>query len=231
LRVLTAMGGADDPYARMARHYDRVLNPVLDPVRRRIACVLERLSCRRVLDVCCGTARQAVFLPHGVHDYTGVDISGAMLEQGMRALCKAGIRNGPCRGAAGKGEDRGAAVTLLRADGILQPFADNTFDAAVIAFALHEKPPAEAAAVLAESVRVARQLIVAEYTMPERVLEVPGALLMHLPERMAGRMHYRFFRSFMQAGGMQGLAHRQGLRELERHRLFCGGAAVTVYSA
>ncbi|MFV0421364.1 class I SAM-dependent methyltransferase [Oleidesulfovibrio sp.] len=218
-----------DPYGRFARYYDRVLNPVLDPVRGSVALQLETLQTASVLDVCCGTARQAAFLPAPVTRYVGVDASDAMLRAGALALSLEAAGSAPSE-VRYAGTRRGrAAIELLCTDGQALPFAEKSFDAALIAFALHEKPLEEAFTVAREALRVATSLVIVDYTMPERTIECPAALLMHLPERIAGGEHYRHFRAFMRAGGLQGFAYALGLKEKARQRLFYGGAAIAVY--
>jgi ubiquinone/menaquinone biosynthesis C-methylase UbiE len=195
-----------DEYARFAPHYDRLLNPFLDGVRRRVAEQCARLGAGRVLDICCGTARQAAFFQGTQVRYTGVDVSRAMLDAARKT----------------------GSTALARADGTTLPFADRSFDVALVAFALHEKPVPMAEAIMCEALRVARYGLFVDYTLAERNLELPFQWLMQVPERMVGGDHWRCYRAFMAAGALQGMVHRTGLKVLERVSLFRGGAALFV---
>ncbi len=215
------MRAPQESYTAVAPYYDMLLNPVLDTVRRIVSGQLELLQPHSVLDVCCGTARQAVFLPLSAGCYTGVDRCFAMLRQGGKTLA--------ADSDVARTEQR-LHTSLIHADGVRLPFGSGTFDVAIIAFALHEKPYDEACAVVHEALRVATKMLVVDYAMPERNLAYPGTWLMHIPERLAGRLHYAYFRQFMRAGGLQGFAHSLHLREIERRSLWGGGAAVALYS-
>ncbi len=194
-----------DPYARIAEWYDLLLNPVLDGVRRTVAHVCRAEGLLRVLDACCGTGRQCAVLRGAGVACVGADLSPAML-----GAARASPRSLP----------------LLRADARVLPFADGSFDAVVLSLALHEMPEATGNAALAEALRVAPRVLLADYRLAERNLDLPAALFVHLPERLAGAEHYRNFRGFMARGGVEGLAHRAGLTVIRRERLFGGAGAL-----
>lgn len=117
-------------------------------------------------------------------------------------------------------------IPLLRADARVLPFPDNAFDAVVLSLALHEMPEPAANAALAEALRVAPRVLLADYRLAERNMDLPAALFVHLPEWLAGVEHYRNFRGFMARGGVEGLAHRAGLSVIRRERLFGGAGAL-----
>lgn len=204
-----------DPYARIAAWYDTLLNPVLDGVRRAVAdvCRAERLL--RVLDACCGTGRQCAVLRGAGVACVGTDFSPAMLgaARAVSVSATSPLFSSP-------------SLALSRADARALPFADNAFDAVVLSLALHEMPEAMGNAALAEALRVASRVLLADYRLAERNLDLPAALFVHLPERLAGAEHYRNFRGFMARGGVEGLAHRAGLSVIRRERLFGGAGAL-----
>lgn len=220
-----------DPYARIADWYDLLLNPVLDGVRRAVAEVCRAEGLRRVLDACCGTGRQCAVLRGAGVACVGADLSPAML----RAARTAARVARPCeRDAASRRESPSVAafpsfpchLPLLRADARGLPFADNAFDAVVLSLALHEMPESTGNAALAEALRVAPRVLLADYRLAERNLDLPAALFVHLPERLAGGEHYRNFRGFMARGGVEGLAQRAGLAVIRRERLLGGAGAL-----
>lgn len=200
-----------DDYARIATYYDLLLNPFLDSVRQRVVEQCGRFGAGRLLDICCGTARQAGFCFASGMSYAGADVSEAMLGAARRAYAGSAFQ-----------------PSLVRADGTQLPFADGCFDIALIAFALHEKPLTMAEGIVREAQRVARHCILVDYTLAERNLELPFQWLMQVPERMVGGEHWRCYREFMRAGALQGLMHRLGLSVIERTRLFGGGAGIYV---
>lgn len=196
---------AGDPYARVAAWYDTLLDPVLDEVRRAIVAVCRARGLPRVLDACCGTGRQCAALRGAGLTCVGADRSPAMLRVARTAV---------------------APRHLLHADACALPFAAGRFDVVVLSLALHEMPEAMGNAVLAEALRVAPRVLLADYRLAERNLDLPAVLFAHLPERLAGREHYRNFRGFMGRGGVEGVAHGAGLSIRHRERLLGGAGAL-----
>ncbi|HEU6437379.1 MAG TPA: methyltransferase domain-containing protein [Nitratidesulfovibrio sp.] len=204
-----------DPYARIAEWYDLLLNPVLDGVRRAVAEVCRAEGLLRVLDACCGTGRQCAVLRGAGVVCVGTDLSPAMLGAARAVSLPATSR-----------PYSSPSLPLSRADARVLPFADNAFDAVVLSLALHEMPEPVGNAALAEALRVAPRVLLADYRLAERNLDLPAALFVHLPERLAGAEHYRNFRGFMARGGVEGLAQRAGLSVVRRERLFGGAGAL-----
>jgi ubiquinone/menaquinone biosynthesis C-methylase UbiE len=175
----------------MAGLYDPVTAFALDPIRRLTRDVLLGLGARRVLDVCCGTGRQTLVLRRSGLEALGVDASPAMLAVARKAV--------PSSGGA----------PFSRMDARRLAFADATFDATVITFALHENEEPNRLAIGREMARVVRpggHLLVADYTLPSG----PSAMgwLVTLAERLAGTEHYRNYRDFMLKTGVAGVARR-----------------------
>ncbi len=217
-------GAAEDEYRRIAPYYDRVLNPLLDGLRRTIAATCCAAGAHRVVDVCCGTARQRHFCTESFRmAYVGVDRSSTMLAQWSRA--------GQVATPAGPAVGSSADAILVQADGARLPFAEHTFDIGLLCFALHEKPEPVAQAMLAETLRVAPLCCAVDYTMAERNMELPGQWCMMIPERLAGRVHWRYYRAFMRRGGMQGFLERAGVSVREHHHIFGGGAGLFLLSS
>ncbi|MCK5672154.1 MAG: methyltransferase domain-containing protein, partial [Spirochaetales bacterium] len=71
----------------MASYYDKVLEPFLWKMRRKIVKISNTHTGMKVLEVACGTGIQAVRFKKAGAEYTGVDLSSAMLEvAGKRKL-------------------------------------------------------------------------------------------------------------------------------------------------
>jgi demethylmenaquinone methyltransferase/2-methoxy-6-polyprenyl-1,4-benzoquinol methylase len=93
----------------------------------------------RLLDVATGTADLAIDAArrHTGIDITGLDFVGEMLQVGQAKIAKKGLSR---------------IIRLARGDALCMPFADNTFDAAAIAFGIRNIP--DRASALKEMMRV-----------------------------------------------------------------------------
>ena len=111
-----------DPYAPFARIYDAATAWALAGARRRVARRLAELEPARVLDVGCGTGMQFLHLDRtdGVPALLGVDASAAMLARTRK--------------------HRVPGVLYARADATRLPLPGGSFDAVLMAMALHENP-------------------------------------------------------------------------------------------
>lgn len=156
----------------------------------------------RVLDIGCGTGVQLQYLHDAGFECTGVDESPQMLARaatrcpGSRPLAPPEAGTSGCR--------------LVKAQATALPFADNSFDAAVLSLILHESE-SDPLKMLAEATRVASRVLVLEWKMPERNLDYIYWLPMHVIERLAGKRHFQNFRSYMRGGGLEGLVYRFNL--------------------
>ena len=174
-----------DEYSRLARIYDPVTAPFLDPIRRSVARRAKQAGCRRVLDVCCGTGRQCLFLHRSGIQATGVDLSPTMLSVARK--------KSP------------AAVGYARQDAARMGFADNSFQGAIICLALHEKPSEAQKAILRETARVlvpGGSLFLVDFVVPSGLAGRAMRLALAGVERMAGREHYANFRAYTALGSM-----------------------------
>lgn len=201
------MDMSSDPYARIAPWYERLLSRPLRSFRQAVVGLCRDVAPRRMVDLCCGTGTQVALLRAAGITAFGVDLSAAMLEA--------------AHGTEGSGD-------VARARCVALPFRDATFDLAMVSLALHEMPPDMADGVVQEAFRVAPLLLLADYRMAERNIDVPATLFMHLPERIAGGEHYRNFRLFMRRGGVEGLVARHGLQVVRRERLWAGAGALVL---
>jgi SAM-dependent methyltransferase len=174
--------------------YDRCIAPNQD----RLFSVIRALvrPGERVLDVGCGTGRLVLQLAHLCGEVVGVDPS---LRNIRRAELVRARRGHPPNVRFRHGTARDA---------------DGVYDAAVISFVLHEVDAAARAALLAEVRGVARRIILADYRVPR----VPGIMdtATEIVEFLAGREHYRGFRSFVRRGGLAGLLAEAGVRVAQR---------------
>ncbi len=112
-----------------------------------------------MLDVCTGTADlaiEAVSRPSGAAQVVGVDFAGAMLQIGLAKVRRADLA------------DR---VRLVRGDATRLPLADESFDAAMVAFGIRNVVDLSGGCrELHRVLRAGGQLAVLEFGMPR----VPG---------------------------------------------------------
>jgi demethylmenaquinone methyltransferase/2-methoxy-6-polyprenyl-1,4-benzoquinol methylase len=193
-----------DNSLRIARAYDLLLGPFLRPVRRAVVAAVQELPVRSIVDFCCGTGDQLEHLQRAGYDQTvGVDLAPEMLRQARRGTP-------PLRCSL-----QDATRTDLPTAG---------FDLGLVSLALHEKPRETAQAMLAELRRVVKPdgyLLLVDYCHDERT-SILGRLGTTLAEFLAGGDHYRNFRAYLAAGGLDGLTREL---ELVRERPLLFGAA------
>ena len=171
-------------YDSMASYYDKVLEPVLWKMRRKIVKVSNIHSGMKVLEVACGTGTQAVRFKKAGAEYIGVDLSPAMLDVANK-------RNIEC----------------LHADGRELPLEENTFDLSTITLALHEVDPEIRKQIVEEMIRVTKPdgfLVIVDYTISGRnnIISTLSDRVIHYVEKLVGGSHYRNYRKFMKSGGL-----------------------------
>lgn len=195
-----------DPYRRIAGWYDRVMGP-LNGALPAIGLALEPVEPgAAVLDVGCGTGSfLAAYVAAGCRGF-GIDASPAMLERAERRL--------------------GGRADLRLGDATRLPYEDDSFELVLAATLLHELDEPARGAALAEMARAVKpggRVLVVDYgTDPLRIKGLVMRWLSLLPERAAGRTHFRNFRSFLAAGGLPALLGDAGLA-VERVRMVAGG--------
>jgi demethylmenaquinone methyltransferase/2-methoxy-6-polyprenyl-1,4-benzoquinol methylase len=177
-----------DPYRAIAPLYDRVLSPLLRTIRRDIATYIGYRRFHSVIDICCGTGEQLRLLVGQERTLCGIDNSLAMLAQAKQ--------HGP------------ETIEYHLLDAEQTTFSTNTFDCAIISFALHEKHPAAARAVYKNAWRLVRPggaIVLADFSQVPTGLKgfVYGRLAIPLVERLAGRDHYRNYRLWMENGALE----------------------------
>ncbi len=185
---------ASDPYRRIARIYDQVIEPMQAGVRRVALRVMPPEQGWRVLDVGCGTGTGLVpYLAAGC-EVSGVDVSPEMLDRARNRL--------------------GTNADLRLTDGDSLPFPDDSFDLAITTMVLHEVPAGQRVAFVKEMARVVKPrgaLTVIDFRFGTLrgwrgpVLRAASEII----ERLSG--HYSRYRSFRQAGGVPGVMEVAGL--------------------
>lgn len=195
-------------YDSMASYYDKVLEPILWKMRRKIIKVSNIQKGMKVLEVACGTGTQAVRFKKAGADYTGVDLSPAML------------------GVAGKRN-----LICLHADGTELPLEDNEFDLSTITFALHEVDPEISRQIVLEMMRVTKAggfLVIVDYTKSNKksIYRKLGISSIHYIEKLVGGSHYQNYKKFMKSGGLTAFLESFALEIIEEKYIFGGNVGI-----
>ncbi len=195
-----------DAYGRIAKSYDRLLEPVNAPLRAIGWKMYPTDDSMIVLDVGCGTGAHLEAYVNSGAECFGLDASPAMLEQASARL--------------------GDRASLELGDATELPHTDSSFDLVFTSLFLHELDATVGAAALAEMARVTkpggRVLIIDYGTGPLRTKGRVTRAISVIAERVAGKDHYRNWRHYLQAGGIPSMAPAAGLA-VERERIVAGG--------
>ena len=185
-----------DPYRRIARYYDALIDPPNAVMRRIGLSMVPPHEGMTVLEVGCGTGSNLLLYQQAGCDVAGVDLSPSMLDVARVKL--------------------GETADLGLCDASDMPFEDGSFDLVTAFLALHEMPATVRESVMDEMVRVTGSdghVLVVDFNpgplrFPKAWLYKPGILL---AEITAGREHFRNYRDFLSRGGVRGLVEQRSL--------------------
>ena len=196
-----------DPYRRIARIYDAVVEPFNSALRKYVLKVTAPEVGSRVLEVGCGTGSNLALFADSGCEVSGIDMSPAMLDRAKTKL--------------------GEAAGLHLGDASAMPFGDGSFDLVVAFLTIHEMPAATRTAVVSEMARVVdregRLLLVDFHPGPYRFPKGWLYRSVIVPiEVAAGREHFRNHRDFIARNGLLALLERQGFSPADE-RVLAGG--------
>lgn len=181
--------------------YSAVIDPLLRDIRIYTPGFAGMKSGDKVLDVCCGTGDQALHYATRGIIATGIDLNAGMLEVGNKNKRKRGLGN----------------VSLQMADAVDLPFENNFFDCASISFALHEKERTARYKIVSEMKRVVKRegaLIFCDFMVP--LPRNAFSYLIKAIEFVAGRDNFRYFKDYIEQGGLGELLKKNHLQEEKR---------------
>lgn len=186
------------------RFFDLFIAPNQDGVFAHIGRIIDQHS--RVLDVGCGTGRMEFKLANSCAGIDGVDASVKNIEVARRKL-------------ASRPDDR---ISFHHADAV-EYISRNVerYDFAVLSFVIHEIDEEKRLRLLGALGSAADRIIMVDYMVPRP--KGLRSLLDEVVEFLAGAENYKNYRSFVDGGGLAGLAERAGLEivhELKREKLF-----------
>ena len=192
------------------------LNRMIDPLTRSVRIQTTELAGmragERALDVCCGTGALALHYARMGMIAAGIDQDPRVIEVAKKNSEKQGLDS----------------VSFQTANALNLPFEDNLFDYASIAMSLHESERAERDVMISEMRRVVKEggtLIFIDYKVP--LPPIPSSYTSRVVEIVSGREHNRYFKDYIEQGGMDGLLQKHNLRPERRGELGPMGIIVT----
>jgi ubiquinone/menaquinone biosynthesis C-methylase UbiE len=166
--------------------YEKVITPFQDILNRAL---IKRVAGgdKTVLDIGCGVGSLALMLADKCRYVVGVDFSSRQIAFAEKK----------------KALKRYTNVEFIHADASqLEKVVKQNFDFATMAMFLHEAEPELREKALREALKVAKQVVIADFVSP-----FPGnmaSVLFRIVEYMAGTRHHRNFRNWMMLGGIDG---------------------------
>ena len=183
--------------------YDRIIAPNQDKLFGQIKNLIEPQS--TIIDVGCGTGRLEFTLADKSKSVLGIDLSKRNIDR--------------------------ANLSLLQHPDVKISFQHNNlsdiisngkvhFDFAILTYVIHEINSEERVNLLVDIAQVSDKIIVGDYLVPKP--EGFGGFLSESIEFIAGKEHYKNYKSYMANGGLRYLADKAGLKiinEISNHPL------------
>ena len=196
-----------DPYRRIARFYDTVVEPFNSKLRGYVARVARPAKGMRVLEIGCGTGTNLELFADAGCDVAGIDLSPSMMELATEKL--------------------GVRADLRLGDAANMPFADNSFDLVLAFLTIHEMHPAVRKPVMDEIVRVTGdegKALFVDYHPGPKIFPSGWFYrpVIYAIEFGAGWQHFQNHRHFLANRGLPPLFEEQGLSVI-RERKVAGG--------
>jgi ubiquinone/menaquinone biosynthesis C-methylase UbiE len=175
--------------------YRYIIDPILSPFQDIGINMLPRD--KTIIDIACGTGSFAFKLALKSKHVTGIDYSESMIRVAMKRKDRTAVHN----------------VDFIMDDAVnLNEFRHNEFDIATLSMAIHQFSQDMGFQVICESIRIAREILIIDYSYP--LTPDIYRYIVHLVERIAGKEHYRNFRSYIRSGGMTSYLKDTGVKTI-----------------
>jgi SAM-dependent methyltransferase len=176
--------------------YDRIIAPNQDKLFGQIKNLIEPQS--TIIDVGCGTGRLEFTLADKSRSVLGIDLSKRNIDR--------------------------ANLSLLQHPDVKISFQHNNlsdiisngkvhFDFAILTYVIHEINSEERVNLLVDIAQVSDKIIVGDYLVPRP--KGFGSYFSEAIEFIAGRVHYRNFKSYVAEGGIYYPADKAGLKVID----------------
>jgi SAM-dependent methyltransferase len=176
--------------------YDRIIAPNQDKLFGQIKNLIEPQS--TIIDVGCGTGRLEFTLADKSKSVLGIDLSKRNIDR--------------------------ANLSLLQRPDVKISFQHNNlsdiisngnvhFDFAILTYVIHEINTEERVNLLRDIAQVSDKIIVGDYLVPRP--KGFGGIISELIEFIAGKEHYKNYKSYMADGGIYHLVDKAGLKVID----------------
>jgi ubiquinone/menaquinone biosynthesis C-methylase UbiE len=173
--------------------YDKIIAPSQDQLFMEIKNIIEPQS--NVIDVGCGTGRLAFELADHCKSVFGIDLSKKNIDRANLRLSRL--------------PDDRISFHHLNLNEI--PFGEQKyFDYVVMTYVIHEVNEEERIGLLKQMAQVSNKIILGDYIFPRP--KGSDGFISKTIEFLAGREHYRNYKTYMAKGGIQYLANAAGLK-------------------
>jgi len=179
--------------------YDRLIAPNQDRLFGQINNLIKAQS--NIIDVGCGTGRLAFTLADKCKSVLGIDLSRRNINRAQMELLQRPNH---------KISFQHRSLSEIIKEGQIH------FDYAVLTYVIHEVDEDERIKLLNEVAQVTDKIIIGDYLTPNS--RGFAGNLSEVIEFMAGREHYRNYKSYMQKGGINYLANNARLKIINEQR-------------
>jgi SAM-dependent methyltransferase len=176
--------------------YDTFIAPNQDKLFGQIKNLIEPDS--GIIDIGCGTGRLEFALADNCKSVLGIDLSKKNIDRANLSLLQ-----------------HPDSKILFRHNNLSEIISKGNvhFDFAILTYVIHEINAEERVNLLIDIARVSDKIIVGDYLVPGP--RGFGGFLSELIEFIAGKEHYRNYKSFMANGGIYYLADKAGLKVID----------------
>ena len=179
--------------------YDTLIAPNQDKLFGQIKDMIGQDS--EIIDIGCGTGRFEFAIAGKCRSVLGIDLSERNIKRAKKNLF-----NSPDNKIS---FHHGNLTEIINEGG-------NHFDFAILTYVIHEVNKEERIDLLKQTAGIAEKIIIGDYVVP-KPKGLPG-FLSELIEFVAGREHYRNYKSYMADGGMVFLAESAGLKIITENK-------------
>ncbi|BAL80629.1 class I SAM-dependent methyltransferase [Caldisericum exile] len=177
--------------------YKRIIDPNLAGLRNEILSCIK--NCNKCIDIGSGTGALVIGLGSICKSVIGIDLSSKMIEIASKTKTEMTLTN----------------VDFIHGGiDVLKTFEDGEFDFATFSMSLHEMEESERFLVLNEGLRIAREVIIADYLIKAKTFFSDLGVI--FVEFVAGLNHFKNYINFRQHGGIQYLIERTNAKVISR---------------
>ncbi|MFA7421186.1 MAG: class I SAM-dependent methyltransferase [Melioribacteraceae bacterium] len=173
--------------------YEKLIAPNQDGLFAQIKVLIEPNS--KIIDVGCGTGRFSFSVADKCKSILGIDLSKRNVERANLLLSK-------------QPNDK-ISFQHNNVNSILADKKEH-FDYAVITYVIHEVDDSDRINLLKDMAQIADKIIVGDYLFPQP--NGLGSVLNEVVEYVAGKEHYRNYKSYLAGKGIAGLAENAQLK-------------------